>query len=276
MKVGYVQMSPVLHNVEMNLEKIARMISTAKADLLVLPELCTTGYLFENRDELASYAESIPGGPSAIRLSELARENACTLVAGMAEAHDGQIFNSSVLIARTGAICGCYRKIHLFWDEKDLFDPGEEDPPVFTVDGTRLGLMVCFDWIFPEVTRSLALDGAEIVSHSANLVLPYAHHAMVTRALENRVFVILSNRVGHEQHKGRTLRFNGGSRIIDPTGSVLLNADESSEGIQVTEIQPEKARNKLITPRNHVLNDRRPERYGRLFPPPGNVPCDGL
>lgn len=265
MKVGYVQMRPVLHNVEANLEKIARMIADVDADLLVLPELCTTGYLFKHRDELASYAEPIVGGRAAERFSELAKENACNFVAGIAEVDGPRVFNSSVLISRSGDICGCYRKIHLFWDEKDLFDPGENDPLVFTVEGTRLGLMVCFDWIFPEVTRILALAGADVVCHSANLVLPYAHEAMVTRALENRVFVILSNRVGHERLHDQTLHFNGSSRIIDPTGAVVVSSDESCEDVQVVEIHPEEARNKMITPRNHVLSDRRPERYGRLL-----------
>jgi predicted amidohydrolase len=271
MKVGYVQMKPVLHNVEANLEKIARMISDVDADLLVLPELCTTGYLFKHRDELVFYAEPILGGRTALRLSELAKENACNLVAGIAEADGARVFNSSVLISRAGDICGCYRKIHLFMDEKDLFDPGENDPLVFTVDGMRLGLMVCFDWIFPEVTRILALDGADVVCHSANLVLPYAHDAMVTRALENRVFVILSNRVGHESLEGQTLHFNGGSRIIDPCGAVVVNSDGSSEDVQVVEIHPENARNKMITPRNHVLNDRKPERYTGLLARPSRV-----
>jgi predicted amidohydrolase len=264
MKVGYVQMRPVLHNVEANLEKIARMVRDVDADLLVLPELCTTGYLFKHRDELASYAEPIAGGQTTLRLSELAKENACSLVAGIAETDGARIFNSSVLISHTGEVRGCYRKIHLFWDEKDLFDSGENDPVVFTVDGTQLGLMICFDWIFPEVTRALALAGADVVCHSANLVLPYAHEAMVTRALENRVFVILSNRIGLERLEDQTLHFNGSSRIIDPSGVVVVSSGESSEDLQVVEIQPEKARSKMITPRNHVLNDRKPERYTAL------------
>ena len=271
MKVGYVQMKPVLHNVEANLEKIDRMIAGVEADLLVLPELCTTGYLFKDRDELALYAEPVGGGPTVARLSALARERRCHLVAGIAEADGTRIFNSSVLISRTGDVSGCYRKIHLFWDEKDLFDPGEEDPTVFALDDTRLGLMVCFDWIFPEVTRLLALAGAEVVCHSANLVLPYAHEAMVTRALENRVFVVLSNRVGHERLGDKSLRFNGSSRIIDPTGVILTSSDAFREDIQGVEIHPEIARNKMITPRNHVLNDRKPERYGELLARPSHA-----
>ena len=265
MRVGYVQMNPVLHDVGANLEKIAGMIAEVDADLLVLPELCTTGYLFKDRNELALYAEPIRGGRTVQRLSMLARERACHLVAGIAEADGTRVFNSSVLISRAGDICGCYRKIHLFWDEKDLFDQGENDPQVFTIDDTRLGLMVCFDWIFPEVTRILALAGADVVCHSTNLVLPYAHEAMVTRAIENRVFVILSNRVGDERLEDRSLHFNGGSRIIDPSGGVVVRSDSSHEDVRVIEIQPEKARDKMITPRNHVLNDRKPERYGGLL-----------
>jgi predicted amidohydrolase len=267
MRVGYVQTQPVFHDVAANLEKIERMVAGVHADLLVLPELCTTGYLFKDREDLARHAEPVVGGRTVGRLSVLAKQTGCHLVAGIAESAGVHLFNSSVLLSPAGTVVGYYRKIHLFWDEKDLFDPGEGEPPVFSVDDAGLGLMVCFDWIFPEVARILALAGADVLCHSANLVLPYAHAAMVTRALENRVFVILSNRVGRESLENRTLDFNGGSRIIDPSGTVIVCSDGTGEDVQVVEIKPTTAQNKMITPRNHVLHDRKPERYQRLLNP---------
>ena len=180
------------------------------------------------------------------------------------KAHLGKLYNSSALITAAGRIYEPYRKLHLFWDEKDLFDPGDRPPRSYGVDGTILGLMICFDWVFPEVARILALEGAEIICHSANLVLPLAHKAMSTRAIENSMFVVLANRVGEERLGDKTLKFNGGSRIIDTKGEVLIASDESTEEIRVMEIDPTEARDKMITPRNHLLDDRKPEMYGSL------------
>jgi predicted amidohydrolase len=121
--------------------------------------------------------------------------------------------------------------------------------------------MICFDWIFPEAARSLALQGADLIAHPSNLVLPYCHAAMATRALENGVFVATANRVGTEDRAGRSLTFTGGSRVIDPRGRVLAAAGTASEETIVVELDPAAARDKTITAHNDRLGDRRPELY---------------
>ncbi len=259
-------MRPCFHDREASIRSIEGLIRGTDADLLVLPELCTTGYVFSSHEELRSLAEPVPGGITTRALAVLARETNTSLVIGLAELHGNKVYNASVLIDRSGAVVTpTYRKLHLFWDEKDLFTPGDRPPLVHRGERVPVGLMVCFDWAFPEVPRSLALQGADIICHSANLVLPFAQGAAVTRAIENRVFVILANRVGEERQGETCLRFTGQSRVVDPKGRILIESDDTAEEMRVVEIDPALARDKMITPRNHVLEDRRPEMYAGLI-----------
>ena len=121
-------------------------------------------------------------------------------------------------------------------------------------------MMICFDWRFPESARKLALLGAQIICHPSNLVMPHCPDAMVTRALENNVYTITCDRIGKENRIGREIRFIGKSRIISPDGHVLAQL-EAEEGYLETEIDPELADNKAITPHNEIFSDRRPEFY---------------
>jgi len=266
MRIGYVQMMPEHHDVNANLASIEKLIAGVDADLLVLPELCLTGYLFKSREELRDFAQPIRGGQSFKLISKLARTADCNLVLGTVERYRTRLYNSAVIITRRGRILSpSYRKLHLFWDEKDLFDPGNIPPTVYHLDeGISIGLMVCFDWAFPELPRSLAIQGADVICHCANLVLPYAQGAAVTRAIENRVFVILANRTGVEELGAKRLHFTGHSRIVEPGGTILREADGNSQRVDVVDIDIEKARDKMLTPRNHALNDRRPEMYTQL------------
>lgn len=119
--------------------------------------------------------------------------------------------------------------------------------------------MICFDWFFPESARTLALKGAEIIAHPANLVMPYAPRAMPIRALENRVYTITADRVGEE----RGLKFIGKSLIASPKAEVLSIASETEEEIGVVEIDLNLARNKRLNDMNDIFKDRREEYYFR-------------
>ena len=122
-------------------------------------------------------------------------------------------------------------------------------------------MMICFDWLFPESARSLALQGVQLIAHPANLVLPYCPDAMVTRCLENHVFTATANRVGNEQRGGASLHFIGTSEVVDPNGNVLLRLSPAEEQIPAADIDLSQARNKRINERNDVLTDRRPDQY---------------
>jgi predicted amidohydrolase len=254
------QFSPLIGRKEENVERVINSLRGAKADLLVLPELFSTGYLFLNEEELRRSAETIPDGSTVSKFLELAKRDNINLVFGIAERADGKLFNSSVLVTAKGE-CFVYRKLHLFDREKHLFSPGDKELEVFDIGEAGIGMMICFDWIFPEVARSLALKGADIICHPSNLILPHCQDAMVTRCIENRVFAITSNRTGTEKRRKEEITFTGRSQIVDPKGRVLAQANAEEEKLCIIEIDPLLAKDKKVTPNNHIFEDRRTDFY---------------
>ncbi len=261
MKVGFMQSSPLFGRKEENVEGAIDSLRGAKADLLVLPELFSTGYLFLDEEELRRSAETIPNGPTVSRFKELAGEQNTTFVFGIAERADDKLFNSSVLVTPKGD-CLVYRKLHLFDREKRLFAPGDKQLEVFDMGKAKIGMMICFDWIFPEVARTLALKGADIICHPSNLILPhYCQHAMVARCIENRVFAVTANRAGSEKRGREELTFTGNSQIVNPKGEILSKASAEDDKVCVIEIDPSLAKDKRVTPNNHIFEDRRTNFY---------------
>lgn len=262
LQVAAVQNDPDFGRLERNLERALALIPRG-CDLAVLPELFATGYQFRSRAEALRHAEELgPGsapGPIRAALADFAAAGGTTLVAGLAERDGDRLYNGAVLVRPDGT-WERYRKVHLFADEKLVFDPGDLGFPVFAACGTTVGLMVCFDWLFPEAARSLALAGARILCHPANLVLPWCPDAMVTRCQENRVFAITSDRVGSEHRTAQRLDFIGMSQVVSPLGEVLARLGGQDAGAATAAIDPQDVR-RQITPRNHVFDDRRPDQY---------------
>ncbi len=259
LRAAVVQTAPVFGDVRANVEQALDLIP-AGCDLAVLPELFSTGYQFRSRAEAAELAEALPGGPTAARLIEFAAAKGVAIVAGIAETGKDCLYNSCLLARPDGGVA-VYRKSHLFWEEKLCFAPGDTGFAVHDAAAARVGMMICFDWIFPESARTLAMAGAEIICHPSNLVLPHCPDAMITRCIENRVFAITANRVGVENRTGRRLRFIGLSRIVSPRGEILAGLDETETGAAVAEIDTAET-DKSITPLNDLWEDRRPELYG--------------
>ncbi len=265
MKVGVFQFAPAFGQVKENVRRAQEAISRVEADLVVLPELFNTGYQFVARAEAQGLAEAVPDGFTTRSLAETARQKRLFIVAGLVERAGKRVYNSAVLVGPQGFV-GVYRKAHLFYEEKLWFDAGDGKFPVFDIGPAKIGLMICFDWIFPEVSRILALKGAQVLCQPANLVLPYCQGAMVTRAIENRVFTVTANRVGNERRKAdEELRFTGMSQAADPKGQVLFRLGETEETIRVVEIDPARALDKRINVHNQVFDDRRVDLYGRLL-----------
>jgi predicted amidohydrolase len=261
MRVGYYQFNPAFGAVARNLDKVATRLASVRCDLMVLPELFATGYQFISRDEVAALAEPVPEGPTTARLCEIAQSASMHIVAGLPERAGGRLYNSAVVVGPAGVL-GCYRKTHLFFEETRWFAPGDTGFRVWDLGAARIGVMVCFDWFYPEAARTLALKGAEIICHPSNLVLPYCPDAMVTRCLENRVFCITANRIGSERRGGKkTLTYIGRSEIVGPRGYILHRAPADREKLAVVEIDPKEARDKSLTPYNDLLRDRRPALY---------------
>ena len=265
MRAGYLQFAPVFGSKTTNHERVADFLSGVKADLIVLPELFSTGYLFESREELLELAEYGDGESHAF-LKRLSRDMGAAIVASIAEREGDKCYNTC-LLCEEGEIKARYRKVHLFDREKELFAPGNLPFPVCDLGYARIGLMVCFDWIFPESARILAVKGAQIICHPSNLVLPYCPRAMMTRCIENGVFAITTNRVGNEARAGLDLTFIGLSQVVAPRGDILTRASEKEEVVSVVDIDPSLADDKMVTARNDVIADRRPEFYGDLCKP---------
>ncbi len=261
MKVAIVQNRPEFGNVQENLNRIEEMLVGKTADLYVLPELFATGYRFKDMDEAHHYAELVPGGMTTNFLISLAKKHSAHFIAGLVEIDGDRIFNSSVIVGPHGFV-GRYRKIHLFDTEKVCFHAGTEAPPVFDLNGAKVGVMICFDWRFPETARSLALKGAELIAHPSNLVLLHCPQAMITRCLENRVFAITVDRVGDEERiSGEKLAFIGQSQVVDPDGNILVRASETEEEVHIVDIDLDKARDKYLNSQNEIFKDRRPDLY---------------
>ncbi|HEY3296300.1 MAG TPA: nitrilase-related carbon-nitrogen hydrolase [bacterium] len=260
MRIGIVQTSPVFGNKAANRKEIEELTAEVRADLWVMPELALTGYEYLDREEARTLSEEVPGGETCQWLIQFCAERNCHAVIGLAERSHMHVFNAAVLTGPEGVV-GQYRKLHLFDHEKKVFDPGNIPFTVFPVGSARVGLMICFDWRFPEAARTLALRGAQIIAHPSNLVMPYCQHAMVTRSLENAVFCVTANRVGTERRAGRCLTFTGHSQIVSSKGTVLADAPGNEHGVAVVEIDPSAADNKRVTMWNDLVGDRRADFY---------------
>ena len=261
LKIGYFQFAPLFGEVSENVERVIRALeSNEPADIIVLPELPFTGYHFATRGELLRLAEDPKRSPTVESLTAACKKGNFYLITGFAERAEDKIFNSALLIGPQGHL-HTYRKLHLFHNEKDFFEPGDIPLQVVDVEGTKIGMMVCFDWIFPEVARSLALQGAEILCHPSNLVLTYCQTAMLARCIENGVFAVTCNRYGSDDRPHGRLDFTGKSQIVSPKGELLHRSTGDREEFFMISIDPAAARTKAITDRNDLFKDRRPHFY---------------
>jgi 5-aminopentanamidase len=260
-KVGYYQFNPVFGEIKRNLDLVSNHLSHVQCDLMVLPELFASGYQFISKHEVEELAEPVPGGPTTQRLIELARDRRMVLVAGLPERDGAQCYNSAVIVGPSGFL-GRYRKTHLFYEETLFFSPGQTGFQVWDIGSARVGIMVCFDWFYPESARTLALKGADIICHPSNLVLPHCPDAMVTRSLENRVFSITANRIGSEERGDKKrLTYIGQSEIISPRGAILSRAPSDQDALAILDINPHDARDKSLNAYNDLLRDRRTDFY---------------
>jgi predicted amidohydrolase len=265
-RVGFVQFGPVFGEIKENIRKVESLLENFEGTLVVLPELFNTGYLITSKSEAVELSEEVPTGETTKALYRMAKEKNIYIVAGLIERCREKLFNSAVLVSPKGFIAS-YRKIHLFNEEVLWFYPGDREFPVYDIGLCRIGMMICFDWFFPESMRILSLKGADVICHSANLVLPFCQDAMVTRCLENHVFAITANRTGMENRGGKIFRYTGRSQITGPSAQVLSRASQDIEEIGVVDIDIQAARNKQINAYNHLLQDRKVAFYGRLLEP---------
>jgi len=274
-RVACIQMRPNVGETELNVRRSVEFATRAVgqgASLVVLPELCNSGYVFESRVEAWSCAEEVPGGPACAAWEQLCREQSIYLVAGIAERAGEKLFNSSVVFGPEGYI-GKFRKVHLWNKENLFFEPGDLGFPVFQTPIGRIGTFICYDGWFPEAYRTCALQGADIICIPTNWVpIPGQAEdqpAMATvlcmaNAHSNSVYIAAADRVGTE----RDQPFNGQSVIVSYTGWPLSGpASPVDEEIIYADLDLKLARSaRRWNDFNDPVGDRRPEVYADGFP----------
>jgi predicted amidohydrolase len=267
-RIAVQQLAPVLGDVAANRAlalAAIREAASAGADVIVLPELITSGYLFASRDEAAAAAIGRDDPILGEWAAEAARTDA-VIVAGFCErGDDGRIYNSAALVDAAG-LRAVYRKLHLWDGEKLLFEPGAEPPPVVETRVGRVAVVICYDVEFPELTRAVALAGAQLLAVPTNWPLaprpqgerpPVALIAMAA-ARVNRMAVACADRLGTE----RGLEWTGGSTIVGVDGWVA--AETRAPGLLLADVDLEPALDKRLTERADAFGDRRPEMYSAL------------
>lgn len=273
-RVACIQMEPRFGETAANVAHSLTLIEKAAdagAQLLVLPELANTGYVFETRAEALGLAEPVPGGPTTDAWVEIAARRNLHIVAGITEREGTALYNSAVVIGPQGYI-GTYRKMHLWAAENLFFEPGNNGFPVFNTAIGRIGVAICYDGWFPETYRLQALQGADIVCVPTNWVpIPGqqdGREAMATvlamaAAHTNSMYIACADRIGTE----RGQPFEGQSVIVSYTGwPVAGPASRAGEETVIAEIDLGAAREKRNwNAFNQVLRDRRTDVYGEML-----------
>ncbi|HEX3978347.1 MAG TPA: nitrilase-related carbon-nitrogen hydrolase [Solirubrobacteraceae bacterium] len=265
-RIACAQLAPVFGDVDGNRARAAEAVegaARAGADLVVLPELCTTGYAFADESEACELGEAADG-PTLAQWRALAAAHRVVIVGGFCELDaEGAPRNSALVVDQDGT-GRVYRKTHLWDREQLIFVAGSQPPPVIDTSAGRVGVAICYDAFFPEVMRGLALAGADIIAVPMNSPLmgqptaPLAAEVVLALASAqiNRVYVVQADRTGPE----RGIRWANASAICDPDGRLLAGPVTGPATLQATG-DLERARDKALGARNDVLADRRPHLY---------------
>ncbi len=261
MRLTVIQNRPAIGETASNIDAVEQMLTGIDTDMILLPELFASGYYFHSSHQVHELSEPVPDGATTNWLVAMAKRANAIICAGLPERVGNKIYNSAVLVGPEGFIA-VYRKIHLFFEESLWFTPGDMKLQVHDLAFGRVGMMICFDWRFPEVARSLALNGAQILLHPANLVQQPCQDAMITRCIENNVFAATANRIGTDtKPNGELITFTGRSQIVAPDGSVLCSGPENEIWMETVSINSADANDKSVTVHNDLFADRRPEYY---------------
>ncbi len=264
-RIACCQMAPVAGNVDLSIQRCSQAIEDAVArgaEVIVLPELATSGYVFESKDEAASAAIQV-SHPVFEEWARQVEPIGAVLVAGFCEeGPSGTLFNSAAVIDGSG-LRTVYRKTHLWDRERLFFEPGDAAPPVIHLPFGRLGVLICYDMEFPEMPRSLALQQVDLITAPTNWPLvdrppeeraPEVIIAMAA-ARVNRVAIACCDRTGME----RGQLWTEGTCIINQQG--WLSDSVKGAGTAWADVDLLASRDKRLSPRNHALDDRRPELY---------------
>ncbi len=263
--VSCIQMQPILGDFNRNLDKMCNFVDEImrerpETNLIVFPELITTGYEC-TKTQFQEMAETLPDGKSMVALRALAQKYETNIVYGFAERDaltSDVLYNSSAMINSKGEVLGSYRKVHPFDTERQWCRAGK-DYPVFETEFGKIGIFICWDTAFPEVARSYAKQGVDLLVVCTNWEKPYSDDwDLITkaRAFDNTLHLVAANRIGDDKELG----FFGHSKIIDPLGREIAALDEEKEGVIYAEIDLSLTR-QLRVDYYTFFKDLRPETY---------------
>jgi predicted amidohydrolase len=254
----------IVNQPQNNLARMAHWVEQAKKQgvkLICFPELTVTGY--STRPEIKDAAEPVPG-PISRHLQKLAHEHQMIILAGMAEKDEkGRVF-ASHLVVTPEEVSGAYRKIHIAPPERRIFSPGDR-VPLFETSGIRLGIQLCYDAHFPELSTRMALDGADVIfmPHASPRGTPqekfnsWMRH-LTARAFDNGVFIVACNQVGKNQKR---LEFPGLAVVIGPSGNILKDITTDRESMLVADLKADDLSDVRGHKMRYFLPHRRPEMY---------------
>lgn len=275
-KIAVAQTRPLMGKKEDNTFNTCKIIDEAaekEVKLIVFPELCNTGYVFKTRNESLELGESISDGSTVLQWVKKAKEHDIYIVAGIAESTGSKLYNSAVLIGPRGVL-GTYRKLHLYYNEKLFFNPGNLGLPVFDLPFGRLGILICYDLWFPETTRILMLQGVDIICNPTNWVPSskpiydeagrcLANYLAIANAYCNAVHIVCADRVGVERGQA----FEGRSLIVDPLGRSIAGpaSKDKEETLYATLNIVDSRKLKIKSSMNDMIRDRRTDIYDRML-----------
>ncbi len=263
MLITIVQSFPKYADTAFNLNSIHSIIDSTKTDLLIFPELATSGYFFTEKSHIMPHTLIWNKSLELMSIQEKATQTDTIIVIGFPEKEGDVLYNSAGIFMPEASQSRVYRKTHLFYKEHLIFEPGNtgffciHDPK----HDCNIGIMICYDWRFPEAARSLALQGADIIVCPSNLVTTLSGKVFPARAIENKVYVAVANRIGEETLEGESLLFRGESAMYDYLGERIAMASFGNEEIIHAEINPAETRNKAFNSVNDIFADRRKEMY---------------
>ncbi len=258
------------HNVALA-EKYTKDAVRQGAELIVFPECMGSGYLFDSPEHARELAETIPDGPFVSALAAMSREYGVYIASGVTEwdPEKEKIFNTGIMFDRQGDVACHYHKQFLATHDQNWFAFGERGCPVVNTDLGKIGLLICFDGRIPEIFRSMAVQGAEVIVDMANFfTMDQADMWGPARAYENGVWLVAATKAGYE----RSIYYPGGSMIVNPQGRVVSKVPYDTHGIATAEVDPALAADKTIYHANDKIADRRADTYQILVEPYDRTP----
>jgi predicted amidohydrolase len=276
-RAAVVQTLAALGDLDANIQLLTRYTEEAArlgARLVVFPECMNSGYLFDSREHCAQLAEPV-NGRYVRAMAELAKKHRLHIASGLTELDtaSGRLYNSGVLLDARGELVLHYHKQFLATHDQNWFEFGNKGCPVADTELGRIGLLICFDGRIPEIARSLALQGAEIIVDMANFfAMDQAEMWVPARAFENGVWLVAATKAGVE----RSIYYPGGSMIVSPSGDVVAKMPYDTHGVIAAEIDTAAAAYKRWPSGGDKFADRLPQRYGLLATPFAQTPVAPL